>query len=91
MAIDTNSYRIITRAMIERMAQNDISENVRQITCLMAVANVDRLCDEVERLRLIIAKIDATLPKADHTCDEPGITYSEAVRRQFRIPAVPGE
>jgi hypothetical protein len=30
----------------------------------------------------LIAFIDAKVPRADHTCDEPGITFSEACRRE---------
>ena len=43
-----------------------------------------RLRAEVEQLRAIIAFIDGVMPVADETCDEPGITVSEAARRELR-------
>lgn len=42
---------------------------------------------ERDELRAIIALIDRKVPVADDTCDEPGITISEAARRQLRIEA----
>jgi Lar family restriction alleviation protein len=43
----------------------------------------DALRAEMERLREIIRVIDELSPRADHTCDEPGITLSEAARRHI--------
>jgi diadenosine tetraphosphatase ApaH/serine/threonine PP2A family protein phosphatase len=37
----------------------------------------------VQGLEGIIAMMDAVTPRADKTCDEPGITLSEACRRQI--------
>lgn len=37
---------------------------------------------EIEDLRAIIARMDEAFPLADETCEEPGITLSEAVRRE---------
>lgn len=39
---------------------------------------------EIAELKAIIAYIDDVAPRADKTCDEPGITLSEAVRRALR-------
>lgn len=38
---------------------------------------------EIERLTAIIAVMDASSPRADHTCAEPGITLSQAVEREY--------
>jgi len=38
---------------------------------------------ENERLKEVIKRIDEVVPHADETCDEPGITLSEAVRREM--------
>jgi len=38
---------------------------------------------ENAQLKAIIEIIDKTVPLADSTCDEPGITFSEACRRQL--------
>ena len=43
----------------------------------------DAQAQENARLKGIIAKMDAHSPLADKTCDEPGITLSEAVMRQW--------
>lgn len=39
---------------------------------------------EHNELRRIIQYIDHHTPVADHTCDEPGIAYSEAIRRTLK-------
>lgn len=39
---------------------------------------------EVAQLRAILRLIDERVPRADDTCDEPGITISEAARRELR-------
>lgn len=39
---------------------------------------------ENNELRAIIALMDKYAPLADETCDEPGITLSEAVRREMK-------
>ena len=44
------------------------------------VSNLER---ENAQLKAIIKLIDKTVPMADDTCDEPGITFSEACRRQL--------
>lgn len=36
-----------------------------------------------ENLKELIHLIDEEIPLADSTCDEPGITFSEACRRQL--------
>jgi hypothetical protein len=46
---------------------------------------------EITRLRAIIEKMDQHSPLADSTCDEPGITLSEAVMRQWPELAEPKE
>ena len=38
---------------------------------------------ERDELRMILDLIDAELPRADSTCYEPGIKYSEAMRREL--------
>ena len=38
---------------------------------------------EIGRLTAIIAVMDASSPRADHTCAEPGITLSQAVEREY--------
>lgn len=38
---------------------------------------------EIERLAAIIAVMDASSPRADRTCAEPGITLSQAVEREY--------
>ena len=38
--------------------------------------------EEIAELKAIIARIDEVTPRADSTCDDPGITLSEAVRRE---------
>jgi hypothetical protein len=40
--------------------------------------------EDAARLRAILALIDRQAGPADHTCDEPGITLSEAARRTLR-------
>lgn len=44
---------------------------------------------ENTRLKAIIDKMDQHSPRADHTCDEPGITLSEAVMRGWPELAEP--
>jgi hypothetical protein len=44
----------------------------------------DRLAAEVAELRAIITLMDAYAPRADSTCREPGITFSEACRREWK-------
>jgi len=39
---------------------------------------------ELRRLRAIVDLIDRRSPQADKTCVEPGITLSEAARRELR-------
>ena len=39
--------------------------------------------DELNELRDIVALIDKRCPRADYTCNEPGITLSEAARREL--------
>lgn len=43
----------------------------------------EALTAEINRLKDIISIMDEYTPKADDTCAEPGITFSEAVMRQF--------
>lgn len=43
----------------------------------------DAQAQENAKLKAIIAKMDAHSPRADKTCDDPGITLSEAVMRQW--------
>lgn len=38
---------------------------------------------EIARLRQIIAQMDALTPRANKTCDQPGITLSEAIQREW--------
>lgn len=52
----------------------------------------DALAQENAKLKAIIAAMDGAAPLADKTCDEPGITLSEAVQRewpQLRISPTP--
>lgn len=44
-------------------------------------AENERLRAQLADLQRIIKYIDKKFPRADETCDEPGITLSEAVRR----------
>lgn len=44
----------------------------------------DALLARIAELEAIIAYIDDVAPRADETCDEPGIKFSEAVRRAIR-------
>ena len=39
---------------------------------------------ERDELAAVLAYIDAHTPRADSTCNEPGITLSEAARREMR-------
>lgn len=39
---------------------------------------------EVKALKAVIVRMDEVAPRADHTCNEPGITLSEAVRREMK-------
>lgn len=48
-----------------------------------ASARVRVLEAENARLVAVIAKMDAHTPRADKTCDEPGITFSQAVMREW--------
>lgn len=43
----------------------------------------DAQAQENARLKMIIARMDGAVPVADKTCDQPGITLSEAVMRQW--------
>jgi hypothetical protein len=45
---------------------------------------VRELEEEVNRLRALIAEMNEHAPPADETCNEPGISYSEACRRLLR-------
>lgn len=38
---------------------------------------------EIGRLVQIIARMDAVTPRADESCDDPGITLSEAIQRKW--------
>jgi len=52
--------------------------------------NVDALAAALEmnrkisRYQALIRAMDEAAPPADSTCDEPGITFSEAVSRSLR-------
>jgi hypothetical protein len=43
-----------------------------------------RLDKQLVELNTLVAYIDAHIPLADDTCDEPGITFCEAVRREMK-------
>ena len=43
----------------------------------------DAIRKERDELRAIIKRMDSVCPVADSTCDEPGITLSEATRREL--------
>jgi len=45
---------------------------------------VRELEEEIERLQALIAEMNEHAPPADETCNEPGISYSEACRRLLR-------
>jgi hypothetical protein len=45
--------------------------------------NIDSLMIENIKLKTIIETIDKYAPVADHTCTDPGISFSEAVRRSL--------
>ena len=47
------------------------------------IALAPTLAAELVRLRAIIEKVDQYMPVADSTCDEPGITFTEAIMRQW--------
>ena len=42
------------------------------------------LCQRIAELEAVLAYIDAHAPLADATCNEPGITLSEAARRAIK-------
>lgn len=83
MTINVDSYRKVTRGEARRMA-NEERAIARASMAETIIHNVGALCDEVERLRAVIARIDEAAGRADSTCDEPGITLSEAVRRELK-------
>ncbi len=59
----------------------------RRITLSMT-DGADRLSalqEQNARLLLVLKMIDAAVPRADNSCDDPGITISEAVCRQIGI------
>ena len=78
--LDENSYRNVTSGAARALRTED-RPAARASMAETIIHNVGALCDEVTRLRAIIAHIDKTAPRADRTCDEPGITLSEAARR----------
>jgi hypothetical protein len=46
-------------------------------------AERDALAGQLAKVQAIITRIDQVAPLADETCDEPGITLSEAIRREI--------
>lgn len=48
---------------------------------------VEALVAELDMCHAVLAMIDASLPVADETCAEPGITISEAARRIIKEKA----
>lgn len=49
------------------------------------IALAPTLAAEVVRLRAIIERVDQCAPVADETCDESGITFTEAIMRQWPV------
>lgn len=84
MSLNTDSYRSATAFRISQLVDPSISDPVKLHLADVLRGQVEMLINEVERLRAIIARMDEVAPRADDTCDEPGITLSEAVRREFK-------
>ena len=65
-----------------------MAERAHAAAALRAQAEVtqerDGLAAEVAELRAIIALMDDHTPRADSACREPGITFSEACRREWK-------
>jgi len=67
--------------------EGHVGRLVRMVRALAAERDAERQrAEEAEaewdELKAIIARMDQAVPLADQTCDEPGITLSEAVRRE---------
>ncbi len=48
-----------------------------------AIEELPKAPSELDRLREIVKRMDMAAPVADDSCDEPGISLSEAYRRQL--------
>jgi hypothetical protein len=57
----------------------------RLVSALQQGQHLRKLIRTVRQQRAILALIDERIPRADDTCDAPGITLSEAARRELRI------
>jgi hypothetical protein len=69
--------RTLTREEIDLITEK---APVAQVPLQCGVSHHER---EIAQLKAIIKLIDETVPLADDTCDEPGITFSKACRRQL--------
>jgi hypothetical protein len=65
------------------LAANRLAARVRELEAQLNAAIVGgaQLQKRVDELTLIIGVIDERMGPADNTCDEPGITVSEAAKR----------
>ena len=73
-----------TEAEAERLANEGV---VYEVTIADLRAKLAVVEAKIAELEAIIARIDAITPPADSTCNEPGITLSEAVWRQLQDEA----
>jgi hypothetical protein len=82
--------RAITTCAKKRVLLAEENERLQERLTAVYGANerltkaVEQLTAENAELKAIIARMDIAAPVADESCLEPGITLSEAVRREFR-------
>lgn len=86
-----NSVGKIHELISSGIDENRFLENWR----IEATEKINRLEGEkinlhrrIEELEAVLTRIDAIAPAADDTCLEPGITLSEAVRRELRDDSI---
>ena len=77
-----NAYVTTDEADIAGLGAEDICHADAKFIA-HARADVPALIAEVRSLRMMLDLIDRRCPRADSTCDEPGITISEAARREL--------
>ena len=72
-------------ALEAALEQAAAAEEQRAAEVASLRARVTELEAENTDLRLILRTIDDYAPRADRTCDEPGITLGEATRRMLAL------
>lgn len=84
MSIKIGNLGAIAYHLEQGCDNGDITREALALFLRGVADEMKQLTAELAECRAVIAKIDIVAPLADETCLEPGITLSEAVRRQLQ-------